>query len=94
MTHQEFNAFCEAMRQSRGWRDVDVSRALYGDARNGGNQIKRWRTLSDPPHYIALACAAVYFGAPAWPLPLDRADVVQPVAAALSAALKALKPES
>lgn len=71
MTFTDFNHWCGYMKDHHGWRDADCARALYGmtkgqtrdDApdkdRNMGNQIKRWRTIVDPPHYIDLACSAL-----------------------------------
>jgi hypothetical protein len=66
MTSADFAAWLAHMHETRGWSVAACARALYGDSRNSGNQMARWATVVDPPHYLGLACAAICQGLPAW----------------------------
>lgn len=60
MQHSEFKAYIDLCR-SRGLADYQVA-AMLGCA---VNSVVRWKR-HDPPHYIALAIAALENGIQAW----------------------------
>lgn len=63
MTPAAFTAWVDHMKVSRGWSDQDCRRALGC----GFNQVRRWKQTG-APLYIALACAALSYGLPAFTL--------------------------
>lgn len=54
MTAADFTAWCEHMREARGWSARECTRRLGC----GHNQVGRWKAHGAPP-YIALACNAL-----------------------------------
>lgn len=60
MTSDDFAAWVALMKE-RGLSEWD----LVGALGTGKNQIKRWRERG-APQYVALACAALAYGLPAW----------------------------
>jgi hypothetical protein len=70
MTPQDFSAWVAHMRQTRDLREYDLVKLLG----TGSNQISRWKRTG-APLYVALACAAIACGLPAWPgIPLEYPD--------------------
>jgi hypothetical protein len=61
MTPIDFTAWVAHMKATRRWSASRCSRELGC----GINQIKIWSERGAPA-YIALACAALSFGLPAW----------------------------
>lgn len=61
MPPNDFAAWVDLMKTTRGWSGMECSRQLGC----GENQIARWR-VSGAPLYIAYACAAISFGLPPW----------------------------
>ena len=81
MTAADFAAWVETMRNDHGWNLSDCERALFGKARGerlDGNQMRRWRTFKNPPHYIALAIAAIMARLGPWQPGGDDAPAVPP----------------
>ncbi len=60
MTATDFAAWLALMKE-RGLSEAACARLLG----TGNNQPKRWREHGAPA-YIALACAAIAYGLPAW----------------------------
>lgn len=61
MSAADFAAWVEMMRDQRSWS----RRRCAEELGCGVNQISIWSANGAPP-YIALACAALAFGLPAW----------------------------
>lgn len=64
MTNEEFSAWVAFMKADRRWSKAKCARELGC----GPNQIARWSDYGAPT-YIALACAALAYGLPAWKKP-------------------------